>query len=66
MFSRFIAAAFISNKQGNTVGEMMLARWVSMFGPHGMCHSDRGGEFVNQDLTNLYEYLNKKQTATAW
>ena len=28
-------------------------------------HSDRGGEFTNKELTELAEYLNVKQTATA-
>ena len=30
-----------------------------------MLHSDRGGEFVNEDITRLAEYLDVKLTNTA-
>ena len=43
----------------------MLEKLVSVFGPPGTMHSDRGGEFLNEDLALLCEYLNTKQTATA-
>lgn len=65
MFSRFLLAVFVPNKQAATIGEALLEKWVSIFGPPGTCHSDRGGEFLNEDLTQLCEYLNSKQTATA-
>ena len=65
MFSRFVLALFIPNKQAVTIGEAMLEKWISVFGPPGTCHSDRGGEFLNEDLTQLCEYLNTKKTATA-
>ena len=64
MFSRFLLAVFVPNKQAATIGEALLEKWVSIFGPPGTCHSDRGGEFLNEDLTQLCEYLNSKQTAT--
>ena len=65
MFSRFLLAVFVPNKQAETIGEAMLEKWVSVFGPPGTMHSDRGGEFLNEDLSLLCEYLNTKQTATA-
>ena len=65
MFSRFLLAVFVPNKQAATIGEAMLEKWISIFGPPGTCHSDRGGEFLNEDLTQLYEYLNSRLTATA-
>ena len=65
LFSRFMTASFINDKQAETIGEAMLEKWISVFGPPGTLHSDRGGEFVNETLTKLCEYLNCKQTFTA-
>lgn len=65
LFSRFLTASFIDNKQSETIGEAMLDKWISVFGPPGTLHSDRGGEFVNENLTQLCEYLNCRQTFTA-
>ena len=65
MFSRFTAAAFLTNKQAATVGEAVLAKWVNVFGSMAGLHSDRGSEFLNEEMTRLCEYLGVKQTATA-
>ena len=65
MFSRFMVAGFIVNKQPSTVGAFMLEKWVSIFGRMNTVHSDRGGEFLNEELTNVAEYLNVRSTQTA-
>ena len=38
MFSRFLLAVFVPNKQAATIGEALLEKWVSIFGPPGTCH----------------------------
>ena len=55
----------VGRNGGKTIEEVVLAKWVALSGPPELCHSDRGGEFLNQDLTQLCEYLNVRQTATA-
>ena len=65
MHTRLVAAAFISNKRPETVGKEILRKWISVFGLMETLHSDRVGEFTNKELTELAEYLNIKQTATA-
>ena len=42
-----------------------MRKWISVFGVMETLHADRGGEFTNKELTELAEYLNIKQTATA-
>ena len=65
MHTRLTAAAFILDKRPETVGREILSRWVSVFCLIETLHSDRGGEFINKELTDLAEYLNIKQTSTA-
>ena len=64
-FSRFTAGTFISNKMASTIGEAILYNWIKIFGRMDMLHSDRGREFVNDELTAICEYLDVKITATA-
>ena len=56
---------FIPNKKAETISEAVLSKWISIFGPMGMLHNDLGGEFTNEELTNVAEYLNISQTTTA-
>ena len=52
-FSRLAAASFIPNKQAVTVGEQILAKWISVFGVMSILHLDRGSEFLNEEMTAL-------------
>ena len=67
MFSRLHMAEFIPNKEAETVAEAVLKIWISQpgLGPMEFLHSDRGGEFLNETLTKVAEYLQVKHTATA-
>ena len=57
MFSRFMVAAFIADKKPSTVGAVILEKWVSVFGRMKTLHSDRGGEFLNEELADVADYL---------
>ena len=65
MHTRLTVGVFIPNKLPETVGEEILSKWISVFCVMETLYSDRGGEFINKELTDLAEYLNVKQTATA-
>ena len=65
MHTRLTVADFIPDKQPATVGRKILSKWVSVFTLMETIHSDRGGEFINKELTEVAEYLNIKQTSTA-
>ena len=67
MFSRLHMAEFIPNKEAETVADAVLKIWISQpgLGPMEFLHSDRGGEFLNETLTKVAEYLQVKHTATA-
>jgi transposase InsO family protein len=65
VFSRFTVGVFIPDKKAETIGHKVLEKWVSVFGVMDILHSDLGGEFINEDLTKLSEYLDVKQTSTA-
>ena len=65
MFSRFMVAGFIINKQPSTVGAFILEKWISVFGRMSTLHSDRGGEFLNEELSDVSDYLAVRATQTA-
>ena len=65
LFSRFMVAGFLTNKQPSSVGAFILEKWISIFGRMNTIHSDRGGEFLNEELTNVSEYLAVRVTQTA-
>ena len=64
-FSRLTVGKFIGDKKPETIGSFLMEKWISVFGRMRMLHSDRGGEFVNEDITRLAEYLDVKLTNTA-
>ena len=47
------------------MGAFILEKWISVFGRMNTIHSDRGGEFLNEELTNVSEYLAVRATQTA-
>ena len=67
MFSRLTAATFIEHKNVKSVAEALLKCWISQagLGTMEMLHSDRGSEFLNEELTKLADYLMVKQTSKA-
>ena len=60
-------AEFIPNKEAVTVAESVLKIWISQpgLGPMDFLHSDRGGEFLNETLEKVAEYLQVRHTDTA-
>ena len=64
-FSKFKAAVFIPNKQGETVVEALLVHWVKFFGPPKYIQSDPGKEFLNQHLQAFCNIHGIRMTTTA-
>ena len=65
MFSRLTVGAFIADKNPSTVAEKIMEKWIAPMGRMEMIHSDRGGEFCCEELTNIAEYLGIKSSYTA-
>ena len=64
-FSRLTVGQFVSDKRPVTIGQFLLQKWIAVFGRMKVLHSDRGGEFVNEELTRLAEYLDVRLSHTA-
>ena len=64
-FSRLTVGAFVENKLPSTVAAVILKQWMAPMGRMDMLHSDRGGEFCNEELTEVAEYLGVRSTFTA-
>ena len=56
---------FVPNKEAATITESIVHHWVQIFGRMETLHSDRGREFLNEELTRICEYLDVKCSATA-
>ena len=65
VFSRFTMAKFIKNKEPSTIAEVIMDCWIKFFGRMDAILSDRGGEFLNEEISKLCEYLDVKHIATA-
>ena len=66
MFSRMTVGVFIPDKNPETIANKILKHWIGA----GFClmqfiHSDLGGEFINELMTEVAEYLNVRLTTTA-
>lgn len=64
-FSRFTVGALIKNKNPSTIGTVLMEKWVATMGLMEFIHSDRGGEFCCEELTEVAEYLGVRSTFTA-
>ena len=64
-FTRFKMACFIKDKKATTVAEALFKHWIKWFGAPKILHSDRGKEFVNDELLKLCELHGTKVTNTA-
>ena len=53
MVTRYTRANFVPSKNKETIVNMMLKEWVSIFGAPSMFYSDGGGEFANKELKEL-------------
>ena len=51
-------------KKGETIGQVLLEKWISVFGRMKTLHSDRGGKLVNSEISRLAEYLDDKISNT--
>ena len=65
LFSRFTVGGLITDKKPATVGTTLLEKWVAPMGLMKFIHSDRGGEFCCEELTEIAEYLGVRSTFTA-
>ena len=65
LFSRFKIGVFIPNKEKTTVAEAIINNWIKIFWPMETLHSDRGSEFLNDELSAVCDHLGVKMTATA-
>ena len=65
LFSRLTVGSLIPNKKPSTVGAGILKKWIAPMGRMDTIHSDRGGEFCCEELTQVAEYLGVRSTFTA-
>ena len=65
LFTRFRLGVFIPDKKAQTIAETLLHFWVRPMGIMQYLHTDRGSEFLNQELSAVCDYLGVKMTATA-
>ena len=65
VFTRFKTACFIPNKKASTIAECLFTHWIKLFGPMAYLHSDRGKEFINNEVQQLCELHGIKITSTA-
>ena len=66
MFTRLTVGVFIPDKKPETIANKILKHWVGAgFCLMGFLHSDLGGEFVNEVMTDTADYLNVRLTTTA-
>ena len=68
-FSRYVTAAVIKDKKGETVVKAILDKWIlgTPYGPPSQIKSDNGGEFVNGAMRDMCEMYGIKHICTpAW
>ena len=63
--TRYSQSCFIRNKQKSTIVKAVIKHWISMFGPPDKFLSDNGGEFVNDEFTEMAEKFNITVLTTA-
>ena len=63
-FTRFVMAIPIVNKEAETVANVLIERFICLFGCPNSIHSDRGTEFHNKLWTELLDRLEIKKTVT--
>ena len=64
-FTRFKAAVFIKNKQGDTIAEHIVTEWVKLHGAPKYLMSDNGHEFLNGAVKDLCQFHGIRFTTTA-
>ena len=66
MVTRLTVSVFIPDKRPETIANKILKHWVGAgFYLMDFLHSDLGGEFVNEAMTDTADYLNVRLTTTA-
>ena len=65
MHSRLAVADYISEKTPENVIDVIMRRWIPVFGVMEGLHSDIGGEMSNDKMEDVASYLNVKLTTTA-
>ena len=63
--TRYSRACIIPNKKKRTIVRGILDHWISIFGSPQKFLSDNGGEFVNDEFTELAEQFNITVLTTA-
>ena len=64
-FSRYSQAIVIRNKNAETVADAILKHWIAIFGSPNELFADNGGEFNNDLLRDVAEFLNVSIHTTA-
>ena len=64
-WSRYSVSVFVKNKKPEEIVDQIMKRWISIFGIMGAILSDNGGEFSNEELTEVASILNVKLLTTA-
>ena len=63
--TRFCRAAYVKNKEPDTIINKLIIQWFTMIGPPKRIMTDNGGEFNNENMKELCERYNIEATYTA-
>ena len=64
-FTRFKAAVYIKDKKATTITEAICKEWIKLFGPKKYILTDRGKEWLNQELQHFCHFNDIRMTMTA-
>jgi transposase InsO family protein len=64
-FTKYAVVTAIANKEAEMVADAIYKDWFIKFGIPAQIHTDRGKEFVNKLLAELFQLLNVQHTKTS-
>ena len=64
-YTRYTMAAFLKNKEAETVAKAFMETWMAVHNKPGRIYSDNGTEFVNSVLKELAQRFSIKLKVTA-
>jgi Integrase core domain len=65
LFTRLIMALAMPDEKAETVSQLILDRWVTVFGPKEQLLSDKGRNFVGEVLENLCKKVGTRRIFTS-
>ena len=65
MWSRYTISAIINRKRPSDVVNVLMQRWIGVFGIMGSIMTDNGCEFSSDEMREIMSILNVKVITTA-